>query len=55
MEWNYEGYIDSYGLPVFDTPKKPVEGPQSEIIDLGVIEYWDNEVDGLKRRSRRFK
>ena len=20
MEWNYEGYIDSYGLPVFDTP-----------------------------------
>lgn len=49
MEWNYEGYIDSYGLPVFDTPKKPVEGPQGEIIDLGVIEYWDNEVDGLKK------
>ena len=49
MEWNYEGYIDSYGLPVFDTPKKPVEGPQSEIIDLGVIEYWDNEVEGLKQ------
>jgi hypothetical protein len=23
MEWNYEGYIDSYGLPVFETPKKP--------------------------------
>jgi hypothetical protein len=21
MEWNYEGYIDSYGLPVFDTPE----------------------------------
>ena len=49
MEWNYEGYIDSYGLPVFDTPKKPVEGPQGEIIDLGVIEYWNNEVDGLKK------
>ena len=49
MEWNYEGYIDSYGLPVFDTPKKPIEGPQGEIIDLGVIEYWDNEVDGLKK------
>jgi len=49
MEWNYEGYIDSYGLPVFDTPKKPVEGPQGEIIDLGVIEYWNNEVEGLKK------
>ena len=22
MEWNYEGYIDSYGYPVFDTPQK---------------------------------
>jgi len=49
MEWNYEGYIDSYGLPVFDTPKKPKQGPQGEIIDLGVIEYWDNEVEGLKK------
>ena len=49
MEWNYEGYIDSYGIPVFDTPSKSVEGPQGEIIDLGVIEYWNNEVDGLKK------
>jgi len=49
MEWNYEGYIDSYGIPVFDTPTKPQQGPQGEIIDLGVIEYWNNEVDGLKK------
>ncbi len=49
MEWNYEGYIDSYGLPVFDTPKKSIQGPQGEEIDLGVIEYWDNEVEGLKQ------
>ena len=49
MEWNYEGYIDSYGLPVFDTPQKPKQGPQGETIDLGVIEYWNNEVDGLKK------
>ena len=21
MEWNYEGYIDAYGVPVFNTPK----------------------------------
>jgi len=48
MEWNYEGYIDSYGIPVFDTPDTEILGPQSESIDLGVIEYWENEVDGLK-------
>ena len=49
MEWNYEGYIDAYGLPVFDTPNKPVEGPQGEKIKIGVIEYWENEVEGLKQ------
>ena len=48
MEWNYEGYIDSYGIPVFDTPDTEVEGPQGDFIDLGVIEYWENEVEGLK-------
>ena len=49
MEWNYEGYIDAYGVPVFDTPSKPVEGPQGEKIKIGVIEYWENEVEGLKQ------
>ena len=48
MEWNYEGYIDSYGFPVFNTPKNPIEGPNGQLIDLGVIDYWQNEVDGLK-------
>ena len=48
MEWNYEGYIDSYGFPVFDTPKEPVQGPHGLPIKFGVIEYWNNEVDGLK-------
>ena len=48
MEWNYEGYIDSYGIPVFNTPEKPVEDPHGIKINLGVIEYWQNEVDGLK-------
>ncbi len=48
MEWNYEGYIDSYGVPVFDTPEEEVIGPHGNLIDLGVIEYWQNEVDGLK-------
>jgi hypothetical protein len=48
MEWNYEGYIDSYGFPVFNTPKKEVVGPFGDVITQGVIEYWDNEVEGLK-------
>ena len=48
MEWNYEGYIDAYGIPVFNTPTKPVEDPHGTKINIGVIEYWQNEVDGLK-------
>jgi hypothetical protein len=48
MEWNYEGYIDSYGFPVFNTPEKEVVGPFGDTITQGVIEYWDNEVEGLK-------
>jgi hypothetical protein len=48
MEWNYEGYIDSYGFPVFETPKKTIEGPDGSIIKQGVIDYWNNEVEGLK-------
>ena len=48
MEWNYEGFIDAYGHPVFNTPPEPIEGPYGELIDQGVIEHWQNEVDGLK-------
>ena len=48
MEWNYEGYIDSYGYPVFETPSKKVYGPHGTPIKIGVIEYWNNEVEGLK-------
>ena len=48
MEWNFEGFIDSYGLPVFDTPKEAVEGNYAQFIDVGVIEHWENEVEGLK-------
>ena len=48
MEWNYEGFIDSYGLPVFDTPETEVEGPNGDFIDVGVISHWQNEADGLK-------
>ena len=48
MEWGYEGFIDKYGFPVFDTPEEPVEGIDGELIDYGVIEHWENEVAGLK-------
>jgi hypothetical protein len=48
MEWNYEGFIDKYGIPVFNTPKTPAIGPDGGLIDIGVIEYWENEVGGLK-------
>ena len=48
MEWNYEGYIDMYGAPVFDTPDKPVLDGFGDEIEQGVIEYWENEVEGLK-------
>ena len=48
MEWGFEGYIDKYGFPVFDSPEEPVEGIDGELIDIGVIEHWENEVDGLR-------
>ena len=51
MEWNYEGYIDSFGYPVFDTTQEPVLGNDEEYIDTGVIEFWENEVEGLKHDS----
>ena len=48
MEWNYEGYIDAYGYPVFETPKQAAKGIDGQKIYIGVIEHWENEVDGLK-------
>jgi len=48
MEWNYEGFINLYGLPVFDTPIRPVRSIDGSIIEVGVIDHWINEVDGLK-------
>ena len=48
MEWNFEGFIDAYGIPVFNTPEEPVEDNYGEYIDVGVIDHWENEVEGLK-------
>ena len=48
MEWNFEGFIDTYGIPVFNTPEEPIEDNYGEYIDVGVIDHWENEVEGLK-------
>ena len=49
MEWNYEGFIDEFGFPVFDNPRDGERlGPDGELIDIGVVDSWENEVDGLK-------
>jgi hypothetical protein len=48
MEWNFEGYIDEHGMPVLNTPEKPVRGMDGSLIKIGVVDYWQNEVDSLK-------
>jgi hypothetical protein len=48
MEWNYEGFIDEFGRPVFDTPTRECYGPDGELIDIGVIDHWQNEAEGLR-------
>ena len=48
MEWNMEGFIDRYGMPVFKKPLKPVLGVDNEMISNGAVDYWDAEVSSLK-------
>ena len=49
MEWNMEGFIDIYGMPVFYKPSKPIKGVDGEWIKNGAIDYWKAEVDSLKK------
>ena len=49
MEWNMEGFIDIYGMPVFYTPKEKVKGVDGELINYGAINYWEAEVESLKK------
>jgi hypothetical protein len=49
MEWNMEGFIDRYGMPVFKNPELPKPGIDGEMIHQGAIDYWENEVDSLKK------
>ena len=48
MEWNYEGFMDSYGSPVFIREEDSIKGVDGYDITTGVIEHWENEVEGLK-------
>ena len=48
MEWNFEGYIDIYGMPVLTAPESPVKGIDGAWIKTGAIDYWNNEVSSLK-------
>lgn len=48
MEWNMEGFIDIYGMPVFRKPLDPIRGVDGQMITNGAIDYWEAEVDSLK-------
>ena len=48
MEWNMEGFIDIYGMPVLENPKSYVKGVDGEDIYQGALDYWEGEVDSLK-------
>ncbi len=48
MEWNMEGFIDLYGMPVLRKPSQPVRGIDGNWIMNGAIDYWEAEVDSLK-------
>lgn len=48
MEWNMEGFIDIYGMPVLHKPKEKIRGVDGGWITNGAIDFWEAEVDGLK-------
>jgi hypothetical protein len=52
MEWYYEGFINEYGMPIFEASKKnPVFNSEGEKVSIGVVEYWENEAKALKSDS----
>ena len=52
MEWNFEGYIDYYGMPVIDLAAGAnTKGVNGELITMGAVKYWENEVASLKSDS----
>jgi intein-encoded DNA endonuclease-like protein len=51
MEWNMEGFIDQYGMPVLRKPFDRIKGVDGGWISNGAIDYWEAEVDSLKSDS----
>ena len=51
MEWNMEGFIDIYGMPVFRKPDKKLRGVDGQWITNGAIDYWEAESEALKNDS----
>jgi len=47
MEWNMEGFIDRHGMPVLRGNNLDIVGIDEEIINIGAINYWENEVESL--------
>jgi hypothetical protein len=48
MEWNMEGFIDRYGMPVLHNPISEILGIDNESISQGAVDYWEAEVESLK-------
>jgi hypothetical protein len=48
MDYNFEGFLDEYGHAVIEDPSKPVMGIDGRPIKIGVVSYWNNEVEALK-------
>lgn len=48
MEWNMEGFIDIYGMPVLRKPPEKLRGVDGAFITNGAIDYWEAEVESLK-------
>lgn len=48
MEWNMEGFIDRYGMPILRKPPEKLRGVDDAFITNGAIDYWEAEVESLK-------
>ena len=46
-----EGFFDIYGNPVIDSPEKPVEGIDGDMVEIGSKVYLKNERKGLSGDS----
>ena len=55
MEWNYEGHIDRYGMPVFydPAPGERVYDSKGDRITKGAIPVWQAEVDALAHKPKK--